>query len=308
MERKVHFYSGAGLKLTGIVSTPSDYEEGGGKRPGIVICQGPGVSKDLEAMTKDSFTSMVSNSWLAAVGYVVLRFCYRGSGESEGLEYRLIPLEQVEDIGNAITFLEQQEEVDASCIGLLGLATGGANVSYVAGIDPRVKCMVSVSGMGDCGRWMRSIRRYWEWKDWLKILDEDRVNRVLTGKSSCVETKEVIIHDPETVQSEVEAKKLYPQFASRKRLLSLESAEALLNFQPESVVDKISPRAAMWICAGNDTLVPNWESRSMYEKAGEPKKLVIIEEEKHHGLYYTPSLERWLTQGIEWFNTHLKAG
>ena len=162
MERNVFFYSGPGLKLTGILATPSNYEEGSGKRPGIVICQGPGGYKNPKVLKMETLVSAVSN-WLSREGYVSLRFNYRGVGESEGPEYRLIPMEQAEDIGNAITFLQQQGEVDTSRIGLFGSATGGANVSYVAGVDSLVKCMVGVNSMGDLGRWMRSIRRYWEW-------------------------------------------------------------------------------------------------------------------------------------------------
>jgi len=305
MDKKVNFYSGPGLRLAGIVSLPPDYKEGSGKRPGIVLCHGPGGYKDPDIVAKDPLMPVVSN-WLTTVGYVVLRFSYRGVGGSEGPEYRMLPMEQVEDIRNAITFLERQKEVDTSHIGLLGLATGAGNVSYVAGIDFRVKCMVGVSGAGDCGRWMQAIRRYWEWRELLKMVDEDRVNRVVTGKSRYIEMKEVIIHDPESEQSQAEMEKMHPELKTRKRLLSLDSAEAFLNFRPETVVDKISPRAAMWICAGNDTLVPVEESQSMYEKAGEPKRLIILEGEGHHGLYKGAAFERVMTHATEWFDTYLR--
>jgi len=306
MEKKVHFYSGPGLKLAGMLNIPPDYEEGGGKRPGVVLCQGPGVMKVPGLLDKDTLMLPVSN-WLAKVGYVVLRFSYRGAGDSEGPEYRLIPTEQAEDIRNAVTFLEQQAEVDAGRIGLLGAATGGANVSYVAGIDPRVKCMVSISGMGDLGRLMRSIRRYWEWLEFLKVVEEDRANRVLTGKSRNIELRELLVPDPTTVRYAAKMREMNPEFRASETLFSLESAEAIINSRPESVVDRISPRAAMWICAGNDTLVPIGESRSMYEKAGEPKKLVILEGVEHHALYHTPAFERVMTHATEWFDTHLKA-
>jgi hypothetical protein len=45
----------------------------------------------------DSLMPAVSQ-WLNRIGLVALRFSYRGVGESEGPAYRLIPLEQVEDI------------------------------------------------------------------------------------------------------------------------------------------------------------------------------------------------------------------
>ena len=306
MERKVCFYSGPGLKLAGFLSVPTDYEEGAGKRPGVVLCQGPGGYKNPEAVAKDSLMPAVSQ-WLNRAGFVALRFSYRGVGESEGPDYRLIPLEQVEDIRNAITFIQQQEEVDAKRIGLFGAATGGANVSYVAGIDPRVKCMVSVSGMGDLGRWAQSTRRYWEWLEWLQVLDKDRVERVLTGKSRIVELTDIIPPDPAAKREATKMAEAFSELKVAKMLLSLESAEAIGNYRPETMVDRISPRAAMWICAGNDTLLPIDESRSMYQKAKEPKNLVILEGLEHHALYHAPAFEQVMTHATEWFDTYLKA-
>ena len=307
MERRVYFYSGPGLKLTGFLSVPPDYEEGAGKRPGVVLCQGPGGYKNPEVVARDTLMPAVSQ-WLNRAGFVALRFSYRGVGESEGPDYRLIPLEQVEDIGNVITFIQQQEEVDTNRIGLFGAATGGANVSYVAGIDPRVKCMVSVSGMGDLGRWARSTRRYWEWLEWLQVLDKDRVDRVLTGKSRIVELTEIIPPDPAAKREAAKMAAISSELkVTSAMLLSLESAEAISNYRPETVVGRISPRAAMWICAGNDALVPIDESRSMYQQAKEPKKLVILEGVEHHALYHAPAFEQVMTHATEWFDTYLKA-
>ena len=213
----------------------------------------------------------------------------------------------VEDIRNAVTFLQQQEAVDANRIGLLGVATGGANVSYVAAVDQRIKCMVSANGMGDLGRWMRSVRRYWEWVEFNKMLDADRVQRVLTGKSRLVEQKEIIVNDPESAQTRAQMEKQQPDISKTpQRLLSLESAEAIINFRPEMVVDRISPRAAMWICAENDTLVPPEEPQSMFQKAGEPKKLATLNGENHHGLYTGNGFKKMMICATEWFDTYLK--
>ena len=306
MEKKVYFYSGPGLKLTGILSVPPDYEEGAGKQPGVVLCQGPGGYKNPVAVAMDTLMPTVSQ-WLNRAGFVALRFSYRGVGESEGPAYRMIPLEQVEDIRNAITFIQQQEEVDANRIGLFGAATGGANVSYAAGIDHRAKCIVSVSGMGDLGRWARVTRRYWEWLEWLKVLDKDRVDRVLTGKSHIVQMTDITPPDPAAKREASKMMEISSKLKTTVMSVSLESADAMSSYRPETVVDQISPRAAMWICAGNDTLVPIDESRSMYQKAKEPKKLVILEGVEHHALYHSPALEQVMTHTTEWFDTHLKA-
>ena len=36
----------------------------------------------------------------------------------------------------------------------------------------------------------------------------------------------------------------------------LESVDAMIHFKPESVVDRIVPRAALWIYPEDDTVVP----------------------------------------------------
>jgi len=296
MERKVYFYSGLGLRMAGILEVPDERGKSG-ERPGIVLCHaGTG--------TKEVLLPEVSK-WLVGKGYVVMRFDYRGFGESEGTGCRLIPLEQVEDIRNAITFMQQQDEVDGERIGLWGASSGGANVSYTAGIDTRVKCMVSVSGMGDMGRWLRDIRRYWEWKKFLKTLEEDRVNRVLTGKSRRVITAEIVLPVSSSGMDTLPAPK---NPAAQKNELALESADAMINYRPETVVDRISPRAAMWIYTAEDTVVPIDESQSMYQKAHEPKKLVAIKGLKHYELYHGPGFQQVMTHATEWFDTYLGDG
>jgi len=293
VEKKVNFYSSTGLLLAGIIETPDERERCAG-RPGIVLCHaGTG--------TKEVLLPEVSQ-WLVKKGYVVLRFDYRGFGESEGLQCRLIPWEQVEDIRCAITFLQQQDEIDRERIGLWGASSGGANASYTAGIDTRVKCLVSVSGMGDMGRWLRDIRRYWEWKEFLRRLEEDRVHRVQTGQSQRVITSEIVPPSPTAGMETLPAAK---NPAAQKNELTLESAETMINFRPETVVDRIAPRAALWIYTREDTIVPIEESQSMYRKAHEPKKLVAIDGFKHYELYHGPGFERVMTQATEWFDTYL---
>ncbi|MDX1777809.1 MAG: alpha/beta hydrolase, partial [Thermodesulfobacteriota bacterium] len=84
MEKKIHFYSGPGLKLAGVLEIP-DGRTAGEPGAGIVLCHaGTG--------TKEAFLPEVSR-WLVSNGYTVLRFDYRGFGESEGNESRLIPWE-----------------------------------------------------------------------------------------------------------------------------------------------------------------------------------------------------------------------
>ncbi len=292
MAKKVAFYS-SGHKLAGIIYKPGGMKSGE-KRPGIVICHGFTGIKEL-------YLPDVAKH-LSSAGYVCLIFDYRGFGESEGPRWRLIPTEQVEDIRNALTFLSLQNGVDAGRLGLYGTSFGGANVSYTAGIDERVRCTVSTVGIGNGERWMKSLRQLWEWNEFLKTLAEDRKNRVMTGKSRYVEPHEIMVPDPRTLATHAEILKQFPE---RKCELPLETGEAVMDFKPEEVVDRVSPRAIMFIHAGDDALVPVEESRILYSRAGEPKRLHVIPDVAHHAVYVNPVLKEVMKAATKWYEAHL---
>jgi alpha/beta superfamily hydrolase len=289
-ERKVYFKNDQGLRLEGVLERP----DRSGQMAGIVLCQaGTGTS--------EAFLPEVSK-WLVEHGYAVLRFDYQGVGRSEGQKCELMPMAQVDDIQNAITFMQQQDEVDADRMGIWGPSSGAANVSYIAGIDPRVKCMVSVSGIGDMERWFKAMRRYWEWKEFLKRLEEDKKQYELTGESKRVLTSEIVLPVPSSGMDTLPFPK---NPAAQKNQLTLASASAMLKFKPEMVVQHIAPRAAMWIYTTEDTVIPIEESQSMYQKADEPKKLIVLEGYKHYELYQGNGFESVMTHSTEWFDAHL---
>ncbi len=73
---------------------------------------------------------------LDELGYVTLRFYMRGCGKSEGELGRVICLEQVEDLGNALILLAQHPAVDPNRIAVIGSSFGGAVAVYAGGVDP----------------------------------------------------------------------------------------------------------------------------------------------------------------------------
>ncbi|MFN0069885.1 MAG: alpha/beta hydrolase, partial [Chloroflexota bacterium] len=134
MPQRITFWSD-GLELVGYLHMPNEIAAGQ-RRPAVLVCHGFGASQDrvLPEVAQH----------LAEQGYIALTIDYRGFGESPGPRWRMIPQEQVQDIRNAITYLETLEQVDRHAIGLWGTSFGGANVAYVAGVDARVACTVSV--------------------------------------------------------------------------------------------------------------------------------------------------------------------
>lgn len=136
----------------------------------------------------------------------------------------------------------------------------------------------------------------------MKTIDGNRIYRVPTGESCRVITSDIVLIAPsQGVETLLDSK--HP--VGRKNELTLESTEAMINFRTVKVVDRISHWVAMWIYTEEDTIAPIEESRNMYRKVQEPKKLVGINEFKHYELYHGPGLESMMTRTTECFGSHL---
>ncbi len=156
-----------GTRMAGDLYLPKDRKEGE-KLPAIVFCAGTGGTK--------GGTGGRLGPIFAEKGYVALAFDYRGWGESESqlmavepqpkpdekgeltikvkaLRWQMNYTDQTEDIRAAISFLVGEPTVDPQRIGIMGSSYGGGLVTYMAGTDPRVKCVVAqVPGLGGANR------------------------------------------------------------------------------------------------------------------------------------------------------------
>ena len=293
MEKSVQFYSEFAT-MAGVLFVPDNLSKEE-KRPGIILCHGFTAVK--EVLLPDIARK------LAQGGYVALIFDYRFLGESGGEPRRqILPMRQIEDIRNAVTFMQNQPEVFPDRIGLLGVSLGGANVSYAAGIEERVKATVSVCGIGDCGRWIRDACHFWEWRALQQRLADDRRKRVLEGQLQYVQARDIVPEPESTTALFEQILHQYPQWS---REITLASGEALIAYRPESVVQHISPRAIMWLHGDADERVSMEESLAMYDKAQEPKKLVILPGLGHSDIISGPGLEQSFPHIQAWYAEHL---
>lgn len=291
-EKQVRFLSG-GLGVAGVLYLPDDQAD---DTPGIVLCQG-------YTGTKEMFLPILAGAF-AEAGCTCLIFDYRGWGESDGERGRLFPLRQVEDIRNALTFLSAQERVDPKRLGLYGTSFGGANVVYVAASDPRVKCIVASLAIGNGKRWLRSLRRLWEWREFLALIEEDRRERAVNGVSRKMKAFEIAPPDP-GLQELMAAAAQGGMFAGEEAEITLESVEAIMEFAPEAVVERIAPRPILFVHARDDNLVSPEESEILHARAGEPKRLLILPGVSHVDFYLGDALEQVTAASLEWFRHHL---
>ena len=294
MKQAITFFS-EGHKLVGDLYAP-DNCQATDQRAGIVLCHGYTGVKDLYLPDN----ARVLND----AGYVVLTFDYKGWGNSEGARSRLAPWSRVADVQAALTFLGLQDGVDAQRLGIYGTSYGGATVVWAAALDERVKCVVSVVGVGDGRRWMRSVRHPDEWHDMLLRAKQDREQRVLSGESQLVAREQVLLPDRQSADLAARARANNP---SAVGTIPLEYIDETLSHHADWVVDKIAPRPVLFINSDDDRLVPPEESQSLYDKAGEPKKLVTLSGVGHYEVYIPPAFDQVMAETQAWFNRYLPA-
>jgi uncharacterized protein len=290
--RPVSFYS-EGVKLRGDLFLP-DGLAANERRPGIVLCHGYTGVRSLYLPDNARV--------LTEAGYTVLTFDYKGWGDSDGPKSRLSPYGRVIDSQAALTFLGAQSGVDADRLGLYGTSYGGATVVWTAAIDPRVRCVVSVVGIGQGRRWMRSVRRPDEFADLLDRSAADRARRVMTGASEFVERTDILLPDRQSAELAAAARAGNPGAVSQ---IPLEFIDDTLSFHPEWVVDKIAPRPLMLITTDNDRLVPPEESAELFRRAGEPKRLVVLRGFGHYEVYAGDCFRQVMDHTLGWYRQHL---
>ncbi len=290
----VSFYS-EGVRLEGDLYRP----DGAGPddaRAGIVLCHGYTGVKSLYLPDNARV--------LTEAGYVVLTFDYKGWGASEGPRARLAPFSRVADALAALTFLQTRPGVEPAHLGLYGTSYGGATVIWAAALDPRVRCVVSVVGVGDGRRWMRSVRRPDEWHDLLARAQADREQAVVSGESTMAERDEILLQDRASAQLSAAARAGNPDAVST---VPASFIDETLSFHADWVVGKIAPRPLLLVTTEDDRLVPPEESQSLYDLAGEPKRLVVLKGYGHYDVYAEPAFGEVMAATLAWYRAHLPA-
>lgn len=121
--------------------------------PAVVVCPGFGGNKC------GKFRLFVTlGKELAKRGIAVLRFDYRGAGDSEG-EFQDMTLEgKISDALTCLDFLAQDPQIDATRLGLLGRSLGGAIAVLAARRYPSIKSLALWAPIFKSDPW----RKLWE--------------------------------------------------------------------------------------------------------------------------------------------------
>ncbi len=264
VSQDISFYS-EGVKLRGEMFLPADHQ--------------PGERRAAWILTSGYVSSYASGGHnvdlcarLAREGYVGLTFDHRGFGRSDGEERLAHPIMWATDIQNAITYLQTRDEVDEMRIGLGGASWGGSVSLYVAAIDDRVAAVFSRTAPEDGAKLLQRMRPLSDWQGFLRELDEDRKQRVLTGKGRTVDAFHVLPVSEEDKKTMA----VWIESGNYGGNLQLQTAEATILFKPEKFVHLISPRPVLYLHTPHDKVAGVEGAISMYEKSGEPKTLWLL--------------------------------
>ena len=228
-------------------------------------------------------------------GYLVVTFDYRGWGASDGRIIRageknkdgsradvkeirevIDPIEQTADLLNVIHWVQEEKQCDRKRIGLWGTSFSGGHVVYVAARDPRVKATVSQVPAFD-GRW---------------AINSSRMRKETYGGAT----------------QRARGKAGYPEPGETAvgKLKGSPILEKIGRYAPVEDAARLKSCAALFILAEKEELFDNKEHGILaHSKAKGPKKLVIVPEIKHYGIY-REAKKRAQELAIEWYDEYLK--
>ena len=130
-----------GLSFEGVVATPEDADgqTPNGKFPGVVICH----PHPLFGGNMDNNVVLAVAFELVEQGFAVLRFNFRGVGNSEG-EHTKGEKEFEEALG-ALDFMRAWQQVDGNRVGILGYSFGTGVILGSPSLQKRPKAFAFVS-------------------------------------------------------------------------------------------------------------------------------------------------------------------
>jgi uncharacterized protein len=281
------------------------YEADGrsGAAPTIVMAHGFSAVKE---MYLDRFAET-----FAAAGLNALVFDNRNFGASDGEpRCEIDPVQQVRDYRHAITHATTLDEVDPTRIGAWGSSYSGGHVLVLGAIDRRVKAVVAqvplVSGSANIAELVRADFR----AGFRQMFDDDRAARFRGDPPAMVP---VVAEDP-LAPSALPTPDSWTWFTetgktrapSWKNEVTLRTVEMLGEYEPAAYIARISPTPLLMVVAREDHLTPAHLAIDVYERAREPKRLVILP--GGHFDAYVDGFAEASGPARDWFVEHLGAG
>jgi len=289
-------FDAEGTTLRGWFITPAP---DGGPYPTIVMAHG---FSGLKEQYLPNFANV-----FAEAGMAVLLYDQRNFGDSDGEPRQEIdPQRQLRDVRDAITFACTLPQVDAERIGLWGTSYSGGHALVVSAIDRRVKCVsVQVPTISGFDNALRRTRP----DAWSASLERFRKDREARYRGEPPAMLPIVSEDPAKACA-LAGREAYEYFQRslqlvphRRNEVTLRSVEMAREYEPGIYIERISPTPLQMIVSTQDPTTPTDLALEAYNRALEPKRLVLIE-----GGHFTPyidAFEQSSSAARDWFVTHL---
>ena len=282
VERKhVRYRNRYGIALAGDLYTPKDMEQNGQHMAVIVGAPYGGV--------KEQGPAVYANE-LAARGFVVLTFdpCYMGESGGEPRHVSSPDLFS-ENISAGVDYLGLQPFVDREKIGAVGICGSGGFALSAAAVDTRIKAVITASmyDMSVASRLGLSSEQIQQEKE---ELSQQRWVDAENGYPEYIPSfpEEPVTEIPDEMQGifreffEFYATERGHHPNARGNFTST-SVLSFMNYALNDHIDEISPRPVMFIVG--DRAESRFFRDMAFEKAVEPKHLVVIPDCNHVDLY-----------------------
>jgi uncharacterized protein len=273
------------------------------QRPVPLVVMAHGFMGTKE-MTLDRYAEVI-----AASGVGVLVFDHRNTGSSDGKpRFDIDPVAQCRDYSHAITYAQTLPGINADRIGIWGTSYSGGEVIAVAALDRRVKCLVTqvplISGFENILRLAPSA----DIKGIRAMIDNDRRAQLAGAPPGMAPICAAEPAEPHLFPG----RRTYDYYHSYKTAIpsigwennvTIQSVQYLLEFDVTACIERVAPTPMLMIVAADDVSTPTDIALRAFNKALEPKKLMIVPGD-HYGSYLE-AFDQTSAAARDWFAQHL---
>lgn len=280
MREDVEFLTADGTVLRGWYYRA---ERAGGSSPVVVMSHGWGAVKEM-------FLDVFADG-LVDAGLGCLVYDHRAFGDSGGEPRQEIdPFVQVADARDAITYAQQLNGVDPGRVGVWGSSYSGGHALVLGATDRRVRCVVSqvptISGARNTlrrfpGDGLAEIRARFAADRAARLRGEPPAMVPIVPGLTAEDIGRSGGGDPTglPVGNDMGAWCTATPADRLRRWcneLTLRSLEMYACYEPGAHIDRIAPTPLLVISMSDDTMTPTDEILSAYERACEPKRLLLL--------------------------------
>ncbi|WP_067831207.1 alpha/beta hydrolase [Actinomadura kijaniata] len=269
-----------------------------GPAPAVVLAAG-------FAMLKEQYLDRYAERF-AAAGFGALVCDPRNFGASDGEpRQEANPWQQIEDLRHAVTYAGLLPEVDARRIGVWGTHYGGAHAVVLGASDPRVRAVVAqapaIDGISSGRRRIPMDR----WPNVARAFAADRAAR-MGGEPAAL--RPIVGHPAERPVFGGDAAREFFLAAAAlapgwRNEVTVRTGEWSRMYDAGRYAELVAPVPLLMVLGDGDTLSGTDLQLDAYQRAREPKRLVLYRGDHHDA--YLGRFEETSAAAVDFLGHHL---